>query len=113
MCRRCAHAQFRGVTASTSIAATTTAAATTGGTLLRSWLSSLAHSPGSVTQPPYTGPPPVNDGKFTDTLLLGGFTLPTDVAFAPDGRMFVTEKPVRDLLHSIGIHTRLTHTTIW
>ena len=34
------------------------------------------------------GPPP----GFTDTVLIGDLKLPTNVAFAPDGRMFVNEK---------------------
>jgi glucose/arabinose dehydrogenase len=29
---------------------------------------------------------------FQDSVVLGGLTQPTDIAFAPDGRLFVAEK---------------------
>ncbi|MEL6522201.1 MAG: LamG-like jellyroll fold domain-containing protein, partial [Pseudomonadota bacterium] len=43
---------------------------------------------------PSTAPfaPPVNVNDFTDTQVAGGFFLPVDMTFLPDGRMLVIEK---------------------
>jgi glucose/arabinose dehydrogenase len=44
---------------------------------------------------------------FTDTLVAGGFTLPTAIAFLPDGRLLVTEKEGALKLVSGGTTTTL------